>query len=148
MSTTDSQLSSDIESQIVRSFTSKYGSEITDSEILQYNDEVQHEPTIPDVDIPDASTPITDAAMAEFYKDDGLIDSGFPSNIPRKIDKLYKFRNMVMPSSTTEVTSVLLLSNKLTEDTEITGGYNAICVDLDTCGHVLTIDNGSTLAAL
>ena len=68
--------------------------------------------------------------------------------IPRKIDKLYKFRNMVMPGATTDSQSVLLLKNKLTESIEITAGYNAVCVDLDTCGHVLTIDSGSTLAAL
>ena len=148
MSTTDSQLSTEAEALLVNSFTTKYGSEITETEILQYNDEVANEPVIPDVDVPDASLPISDAAQAEFYKNDGLIDSGFPSNIPRKIDKLYKFRNMPTPNSTTEVSSVLLLSNKLTDDIEITGGFNAICVDLDTCGHILSIDYGCSLAAL
>ena len=53
-----------------------------------------------------------------------------------------------MPGTTTEASSILLLRNKLDESIEITGGYNAICVDLDTCGHVLTIDSGSSLAAL
>lgn len=148
MSTTDTQLSTEAEALKVSTFTTKYGSEITDAEILQYNDEVANEPVIPDQDFPHASQPLSDAAQAKFYEDDGLIDSGFPSGIPRKIDKLYKFRNMVMPGATTDSQSVLLLKNKLTESIEITAGYNAVCVDLDTCGHVLTIDSGSTLAAL
>lgn len=148
MSTIDTQLSTEAQALKVSTFTTKYGSEISDNEILQYNDEIANEPAIPDQDFPHASQPLSDAAQEQFYKDDGLIDSGFPSGIPRKIDKLYKFRNMVMPGTTTEASSILLLRNKLDESIEITGGYNAICVDLDTCGHVLTIDSGSSLAAL
>ena len=143
-----STLATSKETTLVNGFTTKYGTEISDSEILQYKDEVSKEPAIPDQDIPHASQPLLDASQEYFYKDDGLIDSGFPSGIPRKIDKLYKFRNAVTPGTTSDAQSVLLLRNKLTESIEITGGYNAVCVDLDTCGHVLTIDTGSTLAAL
>lgn len=144
----DTTLATDAQTTIVNNFTTKYGEEISDNEILQYTDEVANEPTIPDQDFPHASQPLSDAAQEAFYKDDGLVDSGFPSGIPRKIDKLYKFRNAVTPGLTSDEQAVLLLRNKLTESIEITGGYNAICVDLDTCGHVLTIDNGSSLAAL
>ena len=144
----DTTIATGAQTEIVNNFTTKYGTEISDDEILQYTDEVANEPAIPDQDFPHASQPLSDAAQEAFYKDDGLVDSGFPSGIPRKIDKLYKFRNAVTPGLTSDEQAVLLLRNKLTESIEITGSYNAICVDLDTCGHVLTIDTGSALAAL
>ena len=150
MSTTLENLSvsTSVETTQINNFNTKYGSEITDSEITQYMDEISTEQIIPDQDIPIASKPISDAAQNDFYENDGLIDSGFPSGIPKKIDKLYKFKNAVVPGTTADTQAVLLLKNKLTESISITGGYNAICVDLDTCGYVLTIDKGSSLAAL
>ncbi len=88
--------------------------------------------------------------MHEAFYLDGMIDSGLPSNVPIKIDKLNKFHNSYESSQepNEEVLAILLLKNKMDSGIKVTGDYNGVCVDLDTTGYNLIIDTGCTVAAL
>lgn len=126
-----------------------YGMELTENDIIDYLDEISNETIIPEEDLVNASGPLADALKEAFYLD-GMIDSGLPSNVPIKIDKLNKFHNSYKSSQepNEEVLAILLLKNKMDSGIKVTGDYNGVCVDLDTTGYNLIIDTGCTVAAL
>lgn len=70
-----------------------------------------------------------------------------PSNIPNRIDNLYAMRENKIATST-KIETILKLENKLKTDEILNNNFNGICVDLDTIGYTLTIEDGSTLLAL
>lgn len=124
-----------------------YGTEISDEQLIQYMDEISNETLIPTEDLVNASGPLTNQLKEEFYLD-GLIDSGLPSNVPIKIDKLNKFHSNQDKTISEEIVPILLLKNTMDTNIKISGSYNGVCVDLDTTGFNLIIDSGCSVAAL
>ena len=130
-----------------------YGSEITSEDVIeQYQDEASN--SVNNIILND--TELAGASFPEFQEDSdnasddifGMAQNGIiPSGIPSAIDKLWKYNNRV-PDIDPPVSPVLKLKNKLEEDYILTDNYNGICIDLNTVGHNLTIDQGSTLVAI
>lgn len=127
-----------------------YGTEIGDEDLVQYMDEIANETLIPEEDLVNASGPSKEEIKDSDYGTDGIINDAIPSNIPHKIDRLYKIRNPIVTDSNNseEISELLLLKNTMTKDIVITDNYNGICVDLNTVGYNLKIDTNCTLVAL
>lgn len=127
-----------------------YGAEITSSDLVtQLSDEVSKEVAIPDSDLLDASFPVFQENNDAQYDDvQGMGGYGvIPSGIPSAIDKLWKYNNRV-PDIDPPVSPVLKLKNSMSEDYTLQDNYNGACMDLNTIGYMLRVEQGSTLIAL
>ena len=127
-----------------------YGAEITSSDLVtQLSDEVSKEVAIPNSDLLDASFPVFQEHNDAQYDDvQGMGGYGvIPSGIPSAIDKLWKYNNRV-PDIDPPVSPVLKLKNTMNEDYTLQDNYNGACIDLNTIGYMLRVEQGSTLIAL
>lgn len=127
-----------------------YGAEITSEDLVtQLTDEVSNEVMIADADLIDASFPVfqenNDAQQDDVY---GMGGYGIiPSGIPNAIDKLWRYNNRV-PDIDPPVSPVLKLKNAMSENYSLQDNYNGACLDLNTIGYMLRVEQGSTLIAL
>lgn len=128
-----------------------YGSEITTEDLQQqFMDEVANEVTVPDSELVNASFPEFQTGADENANDIfslGDTNGIIPSGIPNAIDKLWKYNNRV-PDIDPPVSPVLKLKNKMDEDYTLSDNFNGICVELNTIGHRLIVEQGSTIVAL
>lgn len=129
----------------------KYGAEITSDDIQTFLDETASEVLLPPSDLLDASFPEftenADKTGNYIFSGTGLSDNIIPSGIPNAIDKLWKYNNRV-PDIDPPVSPVLKLKGKLITNYKLEDNYNGICINLDTTGYLLKIEQGSVLVAL
>lgn len=129
-----------------------YGTEITTSDLIDNNDEIINTANLTDSELINASAPKYkefSLQSANTWLGSGTDNGGMvPSNIPSAIDKLWKFNNKVIDSSSNlSIGPILELKDNLEKDYDLIN-YNGICLNLNTIGKLLRVGPGSTLVAL